>query len=147
VLSRLSVHNNTYNSPWQGPPGGITIENNVEIKNFKSIYLWKKIFIENSQVLPQKTGNFRSLLPVNQLTWKKQKSFTCQTFTLVNDTKNLFSISFIISVIMLTRVGFIEKKSYVKYFLFEKLCLQKDIQIKFGSTEKMNILYLSRIFL
>jgi hypothetical protein len=28
----LSVHNNTHNSPRQRPPGGITIENNVEIK-------------------------------------------------------------------------------------------------------------------
>ena len=50
-----------------------------------------------SHVLPQKTGNFRSLLPVNQLTWEKQKSFTCQTFTLVHDTKNRLSISLIIS--------------------------------------------------
>ena len=73
VLSRLSVHTNTYNSPWQGPPGGITIENNVEIKKFKSIYLWKKVFIENSQVLPKKTGNFKSLLPVNQMI---QKTFS-----------------------------------------------------------------------
>ena len=32
VLSCLSLHNNTYNSPRQGPLGGITIENNVEIK-------------------------------------------------------------------------------------------------------------------
>ena len=73
VLSRLSVHTNTYNSPWQGPPGGITIENNVEIKKIKSIYLWKKVFIENSQVLPKKTGNFKSLLPVNQMI---QKTFS-----------------------------------------------------------------------
>ena len=40
VLSCASVHNNTYNSPRQGPLGGITIENNVEIKNFKSIFIY-----------------------------------------------------------------------------------------------------------
>ena len=44
VLSCASVHNNTYNSPRQDPPGGINIENNVEIKSFRSIYLCQKIF-------------------------------------------------------------------------------------------------------
>jgi hypothetical protein len=110
VFSCPSVHNNTYNSSRQGPPGGITNENNVEIKNFRLIYLCKKIFFENSHVLPQKTANFRSLIPVNQLTWKKTKSSPCQTFTLVHDTKNRLSISLIIPVSL--------KKATFKNFLF-----------------------------
>lgn len=94
VLSRLSVHTNTYNSPWQGPPGGITIENNVEIKKFKSIYLWKKKYLS-------KIPKFCLRKPViSKVFYQWTKWY-----------KKLFlDISYNLRVIMLTRVGFIEKK-------------------------------------
>ena len=55
----------------------------------RSIKLCENFFFENFHVLPEKTANFRSLLPVNQLNWTKQNSFPCQTFTLVHDTKTV----------------------------------------------------------
>jgi hypothetical protein len=46
----LSVQNNIFDSPRQGPPVGKTIQICVEIKKFRSIYLWKEIFFENNHV-------------------------------------------------------------------------------------------------
>ena len=93
VLSRLSVHTNTYNSPWQGPPGGITIENNVEIKNLNR-YIYGKKYLS-------KIPKFCLRKPViSKVFYQWTKWY-----------KKLFlDISYNLRVIMLTRVGFIEKK-------------------------------------